>query len=195
MASINNKNRVQPLRKIPKKDLVKASKTKLKIRKHITLSKEVRDMLVREYPSYRSSLMADCGHPYVYLLGEDGKHVVRDYERLMPNGDGCGEMPSVTANELSNAYIRLAKRSLTPCAIARVGVDFDNNNLWGEDSGGAIYMKDMHYVLSYDGHSFTACTVKDKKSHSLYREDYDPDYDDYDEYGDNLVELEVRIGK
>jgi len=109
----------------------------------------------------------------------------------MPNGDGCIEMPSVDANELSNAYIRLARRKLTPCAIARIGYTFDNDNLWGEDSGGAIYMKGMNYVLSYDGYTFTACTVKDKHLYSI-KEEYDYEYD---EYSDNLIELEVRIGK
>jgi len=192
---------VKSLRQVPrprgrppkKKKVVKPRKPRVP---HITISKEVAKMFEREHQSYREgNIINEHGYPQVYLLGENKKHVVTDFEKLINCLDGCREMPSISSTEIANAYIRLAKRKLTPCAIARVGNDFANDSVWAEDSGAALWNKNMQFILSYNGYVFRAAALKNKNEDL----DYDPerDYDDndnYDEYA-NLQELEVRIGK
>lgn len=171
-----------------------------KLRKYVTLSKTVAHDLLRAYKSWEET---GDEYPAVFLIGENGKQVIKDIERLGNLNSGCGEMPSITSTEISNAYVRLARRGLTGCAIARVGEGFDNDNTWGSDSGYAIYTKNLKYILSYDGRRFTAVTLVDPEI-DIYDDDYykrnkneddDYDYDDENGFNKNFVELEVKMGK
>jgi len=169
-------------------------------RKHVMITKDVNNMLRREYEDYDGSVNCENGIPLVILLGENKRHVVKDYEKLVACMDGCGEMPTITGSAISNAYIRLAKRGLTGCAIARVGYTFDNSSLWGTDSGSAIYLKNMDYILSIDERGITAATVYDKYVGDIEMPESDDDYDEDGNYvgnysETNLKELAIRIVK
>jgi hypothetical protein len=187
-------------RKIIKKATKKTTKNKKATPKkpaqltQVRISKNVKESLVREFDSYRRSTMYDDGEPLVLLLGEDKRGTVKEYERLLSARGGCSEMPSIRAEEISHAYIRLAKRGYTGCAIARLGTDFENYNLWGYDSGVAIYMKNMKYILTYDGYAFRAATARDKNFEFPGGDEYDYD-EDIDNSYENIKELKVIVGK
>lgn len=195
------KREIKSLRRVPKPrgrppKEKKATKPRKPRVPHITISRELAKMLEREHTSYQEeTLSSHNGYPQVYLLGENKRHMIMDFEKLFSYSDGCGEMPSIGSTEITNAYIRLAKRKLIPCGIARVGNRFSNNNLWDEDSGGALLTKNMQYVLTYNGIKFSAASLKNKNQDIDYDPDFDDDYNDnYDMYA-NLQELEVRIGR
>lgn len=159
------------------------------LRRHVTMSKEVAHDLLRAYKAWQEG---EEEYPAVFLVGENGKQVIKDIERLGNLNNGCGEMPSITSSEMSNAYVRLARRGLTGCGIARVGESFDNDNIWGSDSGSAIFTKNMKYIISYDGRSFVGATVIDKDEEIFGDDDYEED--DYG-FNKNLLKLEIRMGK
>lgn len=107
-------------------------------RKEIKLSSKVYNALVI------SPSTDDQGYPLLFLLGEDNKKIVREMvqiKREIFNQGGCGQMPDVNAEELTQGYLALAKQNLMPVGICRTRdsfVDYDGAGHWCSDAGSAI---------------------------------------------------------
>jgi len=146
----------KPIKKKPVKKKPAAKKTKLitqyPLKKNIppvTKRKEIKLSSKVYHELLQSTSHNDDGFPYVWLLGEDGKQIVRHIEPLEQSySDGCGEMPSLDSYSLYKAYLNLNDKKLVPIGLARTGSSFNNDaGNWSDSSGIAIYSR-IGYMLT-----------------------------------------------
>lgn len=163
-------------------------------RKEVRIAKNIAEFIKREYEAWRSAYHGDNDYPEVFLLGENGRHTVTDLVRLLITENGCDQMPNVTQEAMTNGYIYLAQKGLTPCAILRIGQYFEDSGELVPESGPDVFQKNIDYILTYDGSNspesarFMAHTVYDKDFH-ISQMDYDSD--EYHEFKQNLKNFPV----
>jgi hypothetical protein len=111
----------------------------------------------------------------VYLLGANKNRVCVDLavtvslqryterdERKDEREGGCEFMNSVSGQSMAKAYIKLARKGLTPVAIANVNNDTNHMSTdWGHDYGGAIRANPGIVFITY-GATFTEAVVNDE---------------------------------
>ena len=76
----------------------------------------------------------DYRHALSYLLGRDKYYVIREAMKL-PDRGGCYAMPSISGESMSRAMIKIFKKDLIPCGIARSG---RFGGYMGDDERGTI---------------------------------------------------------
>jgi hypothetical protein len=75
------------------------------------------------------------------LLGINSKGVISDCIELKSMGGGCPQAPRIQTDEVTNAYIKLAKKDLTPAGLAKiskVNFEMDCNQKYLAYIGGSI---------------------------------------------------------
>jgi len=125
-------------------------------RKEIKISSKVYNALVSA-PSSDSA-----GYPLVYLLGEDNKKIIREMVQLYRKGDsfqgGCGQMPDIFGDAITEGYIVLAKQNLMPVGICRTRESFegyDGGGYWDDAASGSAIIQ-MGLILSVAKHIIVA---------------------------------------
>ena len=168
-----------------------------KVRKKVVMTEAIKEQLELEYELYVKNYSE---RPHLFLLAENGKHIVVDMYKLYGGSDGCSRMPDIDATEMTNAYIFLAKKGLQITGIARVGNLREMEGKFSIDSGPAAEF--LQYVLTYDGVKkiFTAGHV-DKNWYDNYEaycgecdeNDEDQMYDEEDYFNKSRIDYPVEF--
>jgi len=102
------------------KKIIKKAKKEEVTRESVLISGKIHNEIVKVAKKFNFNTR----RPFIYMLGADKNGVIRKMARIKGR-EGCHEMPSITATEFSNTFLKIIKTKTTAVGVIRIG-DFDD---------------------------------------------------------------------